>query len=123
MQKLHNKEKGKRAEQLAVAFLRSKNYQILATNYRYSRMGELDVVCMKDQTVIFVEVKYRTNNRKGRPEEAITLNKCRQIYKLAHVFIHRQRLYNLKVRFDVISVMSENFNKYCEIIHYQSMFP
>ncbi len=122
MNKISNKEKGMKAEQLAASFLANKGYRIVAKNYRFSRMGEIDLICLKRNIVIVVEVKFRSTFMTGRPEDAMTLKKCGQLRKLANIFVHREGYQKYRVRFDVITIVAQDFNKECEIIHYRQAF-
>ena len=63
---------GKKGEKLAKEYLEQNNYKILTTNF-YCRQGEIDIIAKKEDTVIFVEVKTRSNNAYGKPAEAIML--------------------------------------------------
>lgn len=67
---------GKYGEELACEFLRKQGYKIIERNFRI-RGGEIDVVALDGQTLVYVEVKTRTSYRFGRPEESITLRKLK----------------------------------------------
>ncbi len=67
-------EIGKKGEQIAVDFLRNKGYEIVATNWRFSR-AELDIICKHNDQLIFAEVKTRSYNYYGEPEECVTTRK------------------------------------------------
>ena len=62
---------GRRGEELAAAFLRTKGFRIVAQNWR-CRLGEIDLIVERDGDVRFVEVKTRLSTEFGFPEEAIT---------------------------------------------------
>lgn len=76
-------------EEKARKLLQQNNYQILQKNFR-SRYGEIDIIAIDKDTLVFVEVKTRFSNDFGKPEEAITKRKLRmvaktgQFYKLTH---------------------------------------
>lgn len=95
---------GKSAEEDAVGLLRKNGYQIIARNYK-NKLGEIDIIALDKDTVCFVEVKARRSERFGLPQEAITVSKQRQIFKVAVSFLKENNLFDKKARFDVVSVM------------------
>lgn len=116
-----NIPKGKLAEQLAVDFLKEKNYTILDRN-SYHDHAELDIVA-KDNVanqVVFVEVKSQKSDFFGRPELQITQQKIRHLYRAAEIWLWQHRLYNESCRFDVIAICEEKVQK--KTIHYQNAF-
>jgi putative endonuclease len=94
---------GAQAEDLAADFLRKEGYKILARNYR-SRLGEIDIIARDKDTLVFIEVKARHNDRFGEPSEAVARRKQRQISKAALAYLKEQRLFDQRARFDVLSV-------------------
>jgi putative endonuclease len=95
---------GKLAEDLACAELQRRGYAILARRYR-TRVGELDIIARDGATIVFVEVKARTDERCGHPAEAVTLRKQRKIAAMATDYLTRQRLHDAPCRFDVVAVL------------------
>ena len=81
-----NQSLGHLGETIAANFLRcKKGYRIIEKNFRSGR-GEVDLICHQGRVVIFVEVKTRTNQRFGRPEEAITPAKLETLERLAQAY-------------------------------------
>ena len=97
----HN-ELGKEGETEAAEYLISKGYTIRHRNWR-SGKRELDIVAQKDGELVIVEVKTRRSDEFGRPEEAITDRKIRNIIISTDAYIQRSEI-DLPVRFDVITV-------------------
>lgn len=96
------KRLGAWAEQQAKTILIENDYQIIATNY-HSQYGEIDLIGVKDQSLVFVEVKARSLTRHGTANEVITLSKQRKIIKTALVFISKNEQFEqFYYRFDVI---------------------
>jgi putative endonuclease len=95
---------GSLGEQEACRILEADGYRIVARNYRL-RQGELDIVCERAGTLVFCEVKTRTTEHFGLPEEAVTWTKRRRIRQLAAEYLRRERQPARTVRFDVVSVM------------------
>jgi putative endonuclease len=98
-----NVNKGKWGEELAAVFLRDKGYQIIFRNF-YSKYGELDIVAKKNNLLVFVEVKTRTQNYYGTPAEAVDARKRRHMTYAANFFIQRFGFQNVDLRFDVIEI-------------------
>lgn len=97
-------ELGRRGERAAVRFLEAKDYEILDTNWTCFA-GEADIVCLDGDTLCFVEVKTRRGTTTGFPEEAITSRKRARYEKIAGCYLKEHDLVDLRVRFDVISIM------------------
>lgn len=85
----HNQRVGKWGEETAVEYLRQRGCDIVGQNVR-TPYGEIDIVAKKDNTIIFIEVKTRTSNTMGLPEESITPRKrehmiaCAENYAMEH---------------------------------------
>jgi putative endonuclease len=97
---------GRLGEAVAQKYLKEKNYQILETGFRLYR-GEIDVIALDGKTLVFVEIKTRSKSLHGFPEESVTLQKQRQIRKIAQGFLTLRALENIECRFDVISLVFE----------------
>jgi putative endonuclease len=80
---------GRLGEDLAVSYLKDKGYFILDRNY-HTKFGEIDIVATKGNTIIFYEVKYRTNATFGFPDEAIHPAKREKIRKSIEVWITKK---------------------------------
>jgi len=100
-----NLELGARGETLAYWYLRQAGYTVVARNWRArSGGGELDLVGWEGPTLVFVEVKSRTSQAAGPPEEAVTSNKQKRIIKGAKEYLRQLKRKPLSCRFDVVSV-------------------
>ena len=88
-------------EELAASFLTDSGYEILERNY-YTRFGELDIVAREGDTLVFVEVKYRSSGRFGEPWESITTSKMRSLIMAAGIYMTREKCYTDNIRFDLI---------------------
>jgi putative endonuclease len=95
---------GKNGEALAEEFLKNTGYSILARNYR-TKLGEIDIIAREEETICFIEVKTRTGERFGLPEEALTHHKQQRISRASLVFLNENKLFDQKARFDVVSIM------------------
>lgn len=100
--------RGAHYEQEAAKFLEQRGFKILARNLNYS-FGELDLVAKDGETLVFVEVKHRTNSLYGMPFEAVSVAKQRKIIKAAKAYIQKLSPTPL-CRFDVISIIGASPN-------------
>lgn len=100
------KQLGKQGEDIAARYLLEQGYKILVRNYR-TRYGELDLICTKNDIIVFVEVKTRNSNSFGSPEESITRSKIEHIRKVALSYLAEQRVSFREMRFDVIGIVME----------------
>jgi putative endonuclease len=94
---------GLRGEEAAARYLHRHGYKILARGDR-ARPGELDLVAVEGQTIVFVEVKTRRSQQAGHPAEAVNLDKQRRLTRLAVTWLKRRGLLERAARFDVIAV-------------------
>lgn len=97
-------ELGRRGERLAVRYLCSAGWTVVARNYRFGRR-EVDLVAQKDGLLAFVEVKTRAGEGCGHPEEAVTRKKRREIEAVAAEYLVRNARTDCPVRFDVIAIV------------------
>ncbi|MBQ7705114.1 MAG: YraN family protein [Selenomonadaceae bacterium] len=113
------KKLGNAGENLAATFLENHGYKILEKNYRI-RTAEIDIIAEKDSVIIFVEVKTRSNIRKGTPAEAVNLRKQKKIIEAASVFLQDENFCDCACRFDVIEIISTG--KDFKINHIENAF-
>ena len=89
---MKSKSKGKLGECIARIYLRLHLYKILEKNFK-TNTGEIDIIAKKGKTIVFVEVKFRTNTEKGLPREAFDYRN-KSIYKnTALCYFKVQKLY------------------------------
>lgn len=108
-QQVDNKKLGMIGEKLAALHLKEIGYRIKERNFRV-RFGEIDIVAIDQDVLVFVEVKTRSGVSYGTPAEAVTYRKQQQISKAALVYIDQHNLHNCDARFDVLSVMIKSKN-------------
>ncbi len=118
---MDKKELGDLGENLAVGFLVKLGFTIIIRNYR-TLYGEIDIIARSrsNETLVFAEVKLRTNNRFGLPAEAVTINKQKRIISAATQFISEINEPECSFRFDVIEVYIKN--KEYKINHIKNAF-
>lgn len=105
----HN-DTGTKGEVIAKKYLEEKGYKILETNWRCHR-AEVDLIAFKDSTLIFAEVKTRTGNSYGEPEDFVTYAKQGLMEFAAEEYIYKLE-HNDEIRFDIISILFDKFDSY-----------
>ena len=91
-------------EKVAGIYLETQGYRILEYNFR-DRRGEIDIVARDGHCLVFVEVKYRKDGRKGAPLEAVGFGKQRIICRTARYYLFTHHLsMDTPCRFDVVAV-------------------
>ena len=98
---------GGRWENLAESFLHKRGLKTLERNY-HSRFGEIDLIMMDRQTLVFTEVRYRRDNAHGSGAESVTFTKQKRITRAAQLFLQQHQHHaSLGCRFDVVSIGNE----------------
>lgn len=113
---------GKNGELYAKTYLLKNNYLILELSWRFKHK-EIDIIAKDNNNgdLVFFEIKTRTSNYWGNPEEFVTKQKQKFIIKAAEEYISKNN-YNINTRFDVISIIvNNNTNKIDHIKN--SFFP
>ncbi len=114
---------GRRGERTARRFLRwRKGYRIVERNWRLPRFGELDIVALDGQVLVFVEVKTRRADALAIPEDAITPDKQQRLRRLAQAFTTQYGLGHLPCRFDVVAVTVRSWPRPGRVMHYRDAF-
>ncbi|MBI2186271.1 MAG: YraN family protein [Acidobacteria bacterium] len=106
---------GKIGEDLACGELRRRGYAILARRYR-TRYGELDIVARQTETIVFVEVKARSDETFGGGGAAVTGWKQQRIVRMATDYLARHGLLDAPCRFDVVTVQFDTGRPRVEVI-------
>ena len=99
----HNTQFGKLGEDIAAEYLIKEKYTVLIRNYRYVKT-EIDIICRKDNEIIFVEVKTRSSDMMAYPEKAVGKSKQKNIRLAAENYLEEHNLL-LPARFDIIAIV------------------
>lgn len=99
--------KGNLGEKIAEKYLTSKGYRVLEKNYRI-KTGEIDLIALKNNLLVFVEVKARTGLSYGYPYEAVHRQKQRKIIKTALYYMKSKNMNLYQPRFDIVEVYLGN---------------
>ncbi len=114
---IENVKHGIEGEVSAKMFLEDKGYKILDTNISFRGVGEIDIVAMDGETLVFVEVKARKDDKYGHPLDAVNLTKRKRIVAASGHYIAENKTLKYKdIRYDVIAILGE------EIEHYEDAF-
>lgn len=99
---------GQWGEQQAANYLRRHGYRILYRNFVPPGGGEVDLVCRdkKEDTLVFVEVKTRANEERGRPSDAVDYDKQRRVAKGAMAWLRLLNYPDIRFRFDIVEVLA-----------------
>jgi len=97
---------------VAARFLESENYRILGMNF-YSRHGEIDIIASDCGYLVFVEVKYRRDDRQGNPCEAVHYRKQQHLRSAAVAYMLKYYgRTDIPCRFDVVAILGDQITLY-----------
>ena len=116
--KMKHLEVGKAGEFLAMVFLKKKGLRLLNMNWRWHRL-EVDLIMKEKDTLVFVEVKTRSNSGSILPEDAVNHKKMQNLLKAAEQYIYKYKL-DCEVRFDIVAI--SNFPVRPDIMHFKDAF-
>ena len=109
---------GSKKEKLASDYLERNGLKILKSNYR-NRFGEIDLIARDGNILVFIEVKYRKDAKKGHPEEAVNASKAQKICRVAdHYRLYAKTDYATQIRFDVVAIEGEEIRWYKNAFNY-----
>lgn len=97
--------RGEHAEDNALQFLSAQGFKPVARNFR-CKQGELDLVMADGNTLVFVEVRYRSSDKFGSALESVTYKKQQRIITAAHTYLSRHT-HGGPVRFDVVAISGD----------------
>jgi len=117
---LNNTEIGRLGEELAVKFLLKAGYVILEQNWRFKK-AEIDIIAKDQETLVFIEVKSRSNISFGQPEEFVDDSKESMMMDSAQRYMEMIE-YDWEIRFDIISVVFDKSLKVRKIDHFKDAF-
>lgn len=102
--KVNKRRVGTAYEKRAADYLQERGYEILEANYK-CRQGELDLIARQGRYLVFIEVKYRRDERNGWPEEAVGFRKQQRIFAAARYYLYQKQIpETTPCRFDVVGI-------------------
>lgn len=97
---MNKRKKGSIYEEKTRQYLSSIGHEILNMNYQ-CRFGEIDIVTKDENSLVFIEVKYRRSRSHGHGSEAVNYHKRTHIIQVAKWYVMEHNLHSVPVRFDV----------------------
>jgi len=113
----HN-ELGELGEALAVEFLQKNKYKIVERNWRFKK-AEIDIIAQKNNVLAIVEVKTRSTDYFGNPQDFVNQKKIKLLVEAVDEYVNTKNL-DVEVRFDIIAI-TKNQNKF-DIEHLEAAF-
>jgi len=98
------KDLGIRGEAMALKKIMSLGYKILVQNFR-CKLGEIDLIAIDQDTLVFIEVRSKSNGKYGLPQETVNTKKQRKLRQVAEFYLMKNNLYHMYCRFDVIGIV------------------
>ena len=115
--KKFNYDKGRFGEELAKKYLVDKGYCLIESNFEIDN-GEIDLIMTDKDWLVFVEVKYKRDDRMGTPEEMVNKRKIAQVRRVAEIYLMRnpevKKIY-IKYRIDAVCILDENISHYTNL--------
>lgn len=108
---------GAYGEKVAFQYLLDKGYSIVAQNWRWGK-GEIDIIAIFQDVLVFVEVKTRSKSVFGHPEESVSQKKQQLMFELASEYMYRQE-FEGEYRFDIIAIVLQ---PKIQLQHYKDAF-
>lgn len=99
----YKQEIGQNGENLAEDYLKNEGYKIIKRNFR-CKQGEIDIIAIDNNELVFIEVKTRSTAKYGNPAEAVNTIKQKHLKNAAEFYVHIHNLYKRFIRFDVIEI-------------------
>jgi putative endonuclease len=115
---MSRKEVGKLGETLAAEYLKNNGLSIIETNYRCT-CGEIDIIAQEDDFIVFTEVRTKTGNLFGTPEESVSQSKKKHLIDTAYTYLDEKDKLQTNWRIDFIAVEFDRNNKPSRIEHYR----
>ncbi|HET6401267.1 MAG TPA: YraN family protein [Candidatus Kapabacteria bacterium] len=118
--KLTRDELAKLGEEHAAKHVAALGYRIVKRNFRFGKVGEIDIVAYDGECLVFIEVKARQDNSYGTPESAVDARKQGQLKRVAKMYYYVNAISEAVCRFDVIAV--DLFGNKVDIRHHKNAF-
>jgi putative endonuclease len=105
--KINKNNAGLAAEMIAATFLQNKGLTFVARNY-HCRFGEIDLIMKDASTIVFIEVRLRSNHQFGDAGASITLQKQKKLIATAHHYLQSKN--DIDCRFDAVLMTKADLN-------------
>ncbi len=111
---------GRMGEAIAARYLEKQGYIILERNYR-TPYGEIDIISLHRNCIVFVEVKARASSSLGPPEISITPRKAEHMRNAADYYIQQHLELNQDWRIDVVALQMQSGISLPQIEHFENV--
>jgi putative endonuclease len=98
----YRKDTGNKGEDIAAQYAAEHGYSVIERNWRY-KYWEVDIIASKKNKLHFIEVKTRTNERFGKPEESIGRDKMNSLKRAAEEYLYQHPEWKY-IQFDVMAI-------------------
>jgi putative endonuclease len=112
-------EIGALGERHAARMLRAKGYRLIEANARVTN-GEIDLICSRGDTLIFVEVRTRTSETFITPGESVNESKQKRIVRAARRYMKIKKIDETPIQYDVVEVIATKYGKIVDIRHIEA---
>ena len=113
-------ELGKKGEQLAIDYLIKQGYKIVERNWRFQK-AEIDIIARKEETLISVEVKTRSTNNFGNPQDFVNPKKIKLMVLAMNEYVLKKDL-DVEVRFDIMAITKNKRSFDIEHLEYAFLY-
>ncbi|MBQ1276488.1 MAG: YraN family protein [Flavobacteriales bacterium] len=105
---------GLHGERLACDYLTNTGYKILHTRHRIEGI-EIDIIALKDDTLVFVEVKTRRSDNLESPQDAVDIKKQHRMIRAANAYMQTSEQ-DVSIRFDIIAIVTNAHHSHIDHI-------
>lgn len=119
---LSRKEVGKKGEETAASFLEKKGFAFIERNWKAEGFGEIDLVCLYNNKIVFVEVKSQVEDKFKEPEEAVDERKIRALARTAFLYKEAHPKLPEGLRIDVVGIIFDSTLNVKEIRHFENVY-
>ncbi len=109
-------ELGIKGEEIAFRFLKDLGYRIIGRNKRVGH-SDIDILAEDGDFLVFVEVRTKSREDRGMPEETLSGKKMNQMKKTAELYMLRSK-YKGSARLDAVCIIVDNMNEIKHLEHY-----
>lgn len=114
-----SKDLGRLGENIAARYLLEQGYSVVGRNWRCAG-GELDIIAEKGDWLVFVEVRSRSGEGYGSPEESITPAKRSRLLELAQAYLQQTGQLDRKWRVDVVALLLDRHGRLERLNHVEN---
>lgn len=121
--KQFNFQKGQRGEEIASIYLTRKGFRIIEKNFS-TRFGEIDLIGINKDRLVFIEVKLKIGDMFGTPEEMVNRRKLLQVQNTATAYMQKNTEIAVKYplrQIDVVAIVLGSSGDVIRIEHYESV--